>query len=76
MHLTPPSPLRPPPPLFVQYEKLMACPSLRLKYVEVSCYTNENMHVLERITLRALHTLPSPSTIKMAHPSIRQVGAL
>ena len=35
-------------------EALQACPALTIKYVEVSCKTNANMHTLERIMLRAV----------------------
>ena len=41
------------------HEALLACPALALKYVEVSCKTNHNIHTLERVLLRSLKLLPS-----------------
>lgn len=41
-------------------EALFACPALGVKYVEVSCKTNHQIHLLERLVLRALRLLPTP----------------
>ena len=40
------------------HEALLACPALAVKYVEVSCRTNYQMHTLERVLLRSLRLLP------------------
>ena len=41
-------------------EAVFACPALALKYVEVSCKTNHQIHLLERTLVRALRLLPLP----------------
>lgn len=41
------------------YEALLACPALGIKYVPVSCRTNYQIHVCERVLLRALKLLPT-----------------
>ena len=38
-------------------ECLFACPALSVKYVEVSCKTNHQIHHFERILLRSLRLL-------------------
>jgi len=42
------------------YEQLQACPALGVKYVEISCKTNHQIHMLERVLLRTLRLLQAP----------------
>ena len=39
------------------WERLMACPCITIKYTELSCKTNHNVHSFERVLMRALHQL-------------------
>ncbi|KAL1530523.1 hypothetical protein AB1Y20_001424 [Prymnesium parvum] len=48
-----------------EYERLLACPAITVKYVEVSCRTNEEIRTLERVTLRALDLLPPLSELSL-----------
>jgi len=48
-----------------ELERLLACPALGLKYVEVSCRTNQDVHLLERVSLRALRMLPPLDSLKV-----------
>ena len=41
------------------WERLLACPALGVKYMEVSCKTNRQIHSLERVIVRALLRLQS-----------------
>ena len=49
-----------------QWEKLMACNALTVKYVELSCRTNTHVHILERVALRAVHQLPTAAELAAA----------
>jgi hypothetical protein len=40
-------------------ECIYTCPALPVKYVEVSCKTNRQIHVLERILMRSMRLLPT-----------------
>ena len=48
------------------YEALLACPALGIKYVPVSCRTNYQIHVCERVLLRALKLLPTENARRAA----------
>ena len=39
------------------WERLMACPCITIKYTELSCKTNHNVHSFERVLMRALRQL-------------------
>ena len=41
-------------------EALFSCPSLGVKYVEVSCKTNHQIHLLEHVAIRSLRLLQTP----------------
>jgi len=47
------------PPMDI-FEALFSCPAVGVKYVEVSCKTNHQVHLLERTVLRAVRLLASP----------------
>ena len=52
------------------HEALLACPALAVKYVEVSCKTNHNIHAMERVLLRSLKLLPTADrTLKKSNGS-------
>lgn len=44
-------------------EGLFACPALAVKYVGVSCRTNEQVRSLERVLLRSIRLLPSAEKV-------------
>ena len=48
------------PPAADLAEALFACPALGIKYLEVSCKTNHQIHLLERVALRSMRLLPTP----------------
>jgi hypothetical protein len=39
------------------WERIMACPCITIKYIELSCKTNHNVHSFERVLMRALRQL-------------------
>jgi len=46
-------------------EAFLSCPAIGIKYVEVSCKTNHQIHLLERVVLRSLRLLEG-SRVKRA----------
>ena len=42
------------------WERIQLCPAFGLKYVEVSCKTNHQIHLLEHVAIRSLRLLQTP----------------
>ena len=58
------------------HEALLACPALAIKYVCVSCKTNHQVHMCERVLLRAMRLLPTGERGEMRRSKARAAAGV
>lgn len=56
------------------FEAIFCCPALGLKYMEISCKTNHQVHMLERLVVRSLRLLPASEGV-LQEAAQRKKGA-